>query len=180
MELFDKKKLQTWLLSFLPHIRQLFSISSAWEVFVSAVISLIPLLAAAVVELRFAPEGKELLSTVLKPIGGGQLFIYGFSVLAAVFLILNDTDIKKLRKIALPITVFLMIMIGIYIGADPKNTDLTNRQIIYSSYYFYAFCLLIHYIVLAFCRSLPPQFQDTIDAGVDRLDRQSRELEQNA
>jgi hypothetical protein len=177
---FDKRNLLLLCRLCLPYLRRVFSISCAWEVLISAAISLVPLLAAAVVELRFAPDGQELLSTILKPFGGGQLFIYGFSVLAVVFLILNDTSIKKLRKIALPITVFCMIMIGIYIGADPKNTDLANRQIVSSSYYFYLLCLIIHYLVLSFSRAIPPQFQETMDDGVDRLDRQSRELENNA
>lgn len=177
--LFKQKayELCRWLLS---SARQLLSVNAAWEVAVSAIISLIPLLATGVVELRFASEGKELLSTLIKPIGSGQLFIYGFAILATVFILLNDTDLKRFRKFALPIVVFLMIFIGIWIGADPKNTDITNRTIVASSYYFYFFCLIAHYVVLAVTRGFPPSFQATIEDGVSRLDRNSRKIESNA
>ena len=157
--------------------RRTFSVSAAWDVAVSAVISLLPLLASGFVELRMATEDKAIVATLLKPMAGGQLFLYGFSILAAVFLIVNELEFKLLRKLILPITMCLMIVVGIYIGSNPSNVDIANRQLVVSSYYFYAFCLLVHYIAISFNRTLPPAIQTILDDGVDRLEKQTQATE---
>ncbi len=158
-------------------LRRLFSPSAAWDVLIASTISLIPLFASGMVELRMATSDKEILATLTRPMGGGQLFLYGFSILATVFLLVNDLDNRALRRFVLPLTIALMVIVGVYIGSNPNNASVSNRQLVATSYYFYGVCLVFHYLAISFSRTLPPTVESILDTGVNRLEREVDKLE---
>ena len=167
-------------------IRQFFSDAKAHrlaieEVFFVCVISLIPLLALALIDqIRLATV--QFSDLFHEAIAAGQLYLYGFSLLGTLFWLCqkeheNLAQFEPRRYLMLLILVPSIVIIIIY-SIDPTMSKPLRASLINVSIYIYVLYALLYYILLVFDHLVPPPVEQGLQEAAEDLINEYERVEE--
>lgn len=150
------------------------------EVFVVAVVSIVPLLLLPfIASIRASADTPfDLVTTIWAAISSGQLYLYSFSMLGMViWLSVDDVSNKSFspRKyfvVAALLSGFLCLLVY---GSDPGLSKPLNPVVVELSIWVYGGYLLMYYMLLVFKMVRAPSVGETVDSEVKNLISQSRQ-----
>lgn len=137
------------------------------EVMVVCIISLVPLLALAVIdELRSKEANFEALFS--SALGAGQLYLYSFSLLGTLFWLCQKEHENFARfepRIFIMLFIFApFVLILIIYSVNPTMTKPLSAGFVTTSYVVYALYVLVYYVLLVFDHLEPP----AVEAGLQK------------
>jgi hypothetical protein len=166
-----------WLNQFFSN--RAFHFRALEEVIFIAIVSIIPLLILPFVASVKAPAEVpfDLGLVIWTAIASGQLYLYSFSLFGTImWLCVEDVSSKAFapRKYFVLAGIILAFLCMLVYGIDPGLSKPLNPILIDISIFIYVIYLLMYYALLVFKMLRAPSIDDTVEANVVRLIRQSQ------
>lgn len=147
------------------------------EVFVTAIVSLIPLICAPLIESsRHIDTSLPGLGEML---GKGQLFVLTYGVFGTVFWLAFVRSFRTIHgaRVALGlISLFLIAPIFLLLSEDPSLTSVVNPIYLKASYWLFILMNVIYYLLIFYTNISPPETQDIFDREASEMRTRYEEL----
>jgi hypothetical protein len=166
-----------WLSQFVSN--RAFHLRAVEEVLFIAIVSIVPLLilpfVASVKAQADAPF--NLYSVIWSAIASGQLYLYSFALFGTImWLCVEDVSSKAFppRKYFVLSGIIAAFLCLLVYGIDPGLSKPLNPVLIYISMFIYFIYLITHYALLVFKMLRAPSIDESVEANVAQIIRQSR------
>lgn len=146
--------------------------SALAEVLVTSILALTPLMSSALLYSYINPQAINLSDALKQAIGGGQLFLFAYSVFGTIIwlaFIKWDKEMHGPRRLFGFIALALTILIVPLLGLDPTLSKAKNQVIVTASYCFYGAFLCIYYLLLFYLEIDPPPADESLKSGSQKL-----------
>jgi hypothetical protein len=149
------------------------------EVFVVAVVSIVPLLLLPfIASLKSGAEAPfDLLTTIWPAISSGQLYLYSFSMLGMIiWLSVEDVSNKPFppRKYFIVVALLTAFLCLLVYETDPGLSKPLHPFVVRVSVWVYGSYLAMYYMLLVFKMLRAPSLGEAVKTEVDDLINQSR------
>jgi hypothetical protein len=135
---------------------------AAEEIFFVCLISLLPLIILAVID-QFRKDSADVSELFWTAIGGGQLYLYSFSLFGTLFWLCqkeheNFERFEPRRYLMLFIWIPSVLILLIY-ALNPTLSVPLKPSFVHASYLVYALYVVLYYVLLVFDNLEPPDLE---------------------
>lgn len=164
-----------WIGKYFSDLRSHFD--AIYEVFVTAVFSLVPFFVAI-----FVAEAKNnaASSSLDDLLGRGQLYLLAYGIYGTIFwlaFVKGDRPRHGARIFLGLISTLLILPVIGFLGVDPTFSTVLNSSLVNAGYWLYALFLFINYLLLFYLNVDPPEPAEVFNREAKAMQKRYKELE---